>query len=80
MYFEITRVSSPGEQPCDNVSEAEIKVPSTGGTTITRKAWIIKIDLLEDLVDFIAEHGDIIIREASPDGMNELQIYDYYVE
>jgi hypothetical protein len=44
------------------------------------KCWVIEINSLEELHEFIDENGPIVISKGNVDGLHEIEIYDDYRE
>lgn len=43
--------------------------------------WSVEINSLEDLMDFVNKHGDIVVSNAGVEvGIHQIEIYDDYRE
>lgn len=83
MVFEIDRASKWGdyvnEPPCDKAYKTEITQTNGWNETKTVKRYVVNIDTLEELMQFVEIEGKIVVypaRNATP----QITIYDDWIE
>jgi hypothetical protein len=70
-WFDNNKDKAP---PCKNAYKELGEYPE-------RKAWVVEISSLEDLIKLIKKEGDIIIGKSDViEGFYVIKIYDDYVE
>lgn len=83
MIFEIDRASMYGNftetKPCDEAYKTEITQTNGWNETKTVKRYVVNIDTLEELVQFVEREGKIVVypaRNATP----QITICDDWIE
>ena len=83
MIFEIERASNWGDgvdkPPCDKAYKTEITLTNGWNETKTVKIYVVNIDTLEELMQFVEREGKIVVypaRNATP----QISIYDDWIE
>lgn len=83
MTFEIDRASMYGNftetKPCDEAYKTEITQTNGWNETKTVKKYVVNIDTLEELMQFVEREGKIVVypaRNATP----QITIYDDWIE
>ena len=82
MKFQIRRASYhwPDKAPCEEAKKGK-----------GRSSWLVSIDTLEELLEFAAKHGELIISNGTQSYIGKvtehdvhkvptIQIYDWFME
>ena len=81
MKLVVRRTSdSTREKPCAEAYRQMVTYVNPRGEEETEALWVIDFEIVDDLMRFFYEYGDIVIRRGSWDGLPTVEIYDDYRE
>jgi hypothetical protein len=81
MKFVVRRTSDDtDEKPCAEAYRQMVTYVNPMGKTETEALWVIDFEIVDDLMRFFYEYGDLVIRRGCWNGLPTVEIYDDYRE